>query len=272
MSDKKLRLLSYNIQAGLTTHRYSDYITHSWQHLIPLNSKLINLNNVARVIAPYDIVGLQEVDGGSLRSGFLNQADYLAQRSGLRFLSTQVNRRFGPISHHCNAILSRFRPSLVRSNKLPGLIPGRGLLHLQFGEGKNALHVFTLHLSLSRYSRKSQIDFVAEQIADYSHVIVMGDFNFRPDSPDMKRLLLRTQLREPLAGLHTFPSWKPDRQLDHILVSPSLHIVQAAVLPHRFSDHCPISMEVILPKAVTQVLNGLHLSKKLALTAVENHA
>ena len=31
----RLRLLSYNIQSGLTTRKYSQYLTRSWKHLVP---------------------------------------------------------------------------------------------------------------------------------------------------------------------------------------------------------------------------------------------
>jgi endonuclease/exonuclease/phosphatase family metal-dependent hydrolase len=40
----------------------------------------------------HDIVGLQEADPGSLRSGFTNQTHYLAQRAGFNYWSHQPNR------------------------------------------------------------------------------------------------------------------------------------------------------------------------------------
>jgi endonuclease/exonuclease/phosphatase family metal-dependent hydrolase len=78
----------------------------------------------------------------------------------------------------------------------------------------------------------------------------MGDLNCTSESPEMVRLLQDTQLREPLQGLHTFPSWRPIVCLDHILVSASLHVAHAEVLTVPFSDHLPVAMEVDLPEGL----------------------
>ena len=83
---------------------------------------------------------------------------------------------------------------------------------------------------------------------DYRHIVLMGDLNCRSDSPEMGTLLATAHLCEPVPGLQTFPSWQPDRHLDHILVSPSIAVERVEVLNHVFSDHLPIAMEVRLPE------------------------
>lgn len=243
-----LRLLSYNIQSGLTTRKYSQYLTRSWKHLVPVPSRMSNLDGIARVLADYDLVGLQEVDAGSLRSGFVNQVKYLADYAGFEHVFDQSNRRIGMISQHGNAMLSRFQPSAITEHKLPGLIPGRGVLEVRFGAGENALHVLIVHMALGRRGRLMQIRFLADLVRDYRHIILMGDLNCRSDSPEMEALLETTHLCEPAPGLQTFPSWQPDRHLDHILVSPSITVERTEVLNYTFSDHLPIAMEVCLPK------------------------
>jgi len=45
----------------------------------------------------------------------------------------------------------------------------------------------------------------------------------------------------------SFPSWRPEKALDHILVSPSLDLHDARVISYPVSDHLPISMEIELP-------------------------
>mgnify|MGYP001024820372 CR=1 FL=1 len=249
-----LRLLSYNIQAGLSTRRFSDYLTHSWKHVMPVPSRMENLDGIARILRDYDVVGLQEVDSGSLRSGFVNQIRYLAERGGFSHVYDQANRRLGPISRHGNAVLSRLRPSTIVDHKLPGLIPGRGLLQVRFGEEPDALHLFVLHLALGRRGRVQQLAFLAELIGNYRHVIVMGDLNCRSDSPELSTLHRVTGLVEPTAQLFTFPSWRPSLQLDHILVSPSIQVEKVTVLSHTYSDHLPIAMQVRVPVAVSPVV------------------
>ena len=246
---QRLRLLSYNIQSGLTTRKYSQYLTRSWKHLVPVPSRMSNLDAIARILADYDFVGLQEVDAGSLRSGFVNQIKYLADQAGFAHVFDQSNRKIGMISQHGNAALSRIQPDAITEHKLPGL-PGRGVLEVRFGSGPDALHVLILHMALSRRGRLRQIGFLAERVADYRHVILMGDLNCDSDSPEMAVLVETACLREPAPGLHTFPSWQPSRQLDHILVSSSIVVEQVEVLDYAFSDHLPIAMAVRLPEAV----------------------
>lgn len=248
---QSLRLLSYNIQAGLSTRRYRDYLTHSWKHVVPVPSRMQNLDGISQVLQRYDLVALQEVDCGSLRSGFVNQIQYLAERGGFPHVYDQSNRRVGAISRHGNALLSRLRPSQIYDHKLPGLIPGRGVLHARFGEGEENLDLFILHLALGRRGRWQQLAFLAELLRDCQHVIIMGDLNCPSGSPELHELYRRSGLREPATELFTFPSWRPSRQLDHILVSPGIQVEKVTVLSHTYSDHLPIAMQAQLPMTVS---------------------
>src|SRR3989344_8434497 len=79
-SPRRLRFLSYNIQIGIATSRYRQYLTHSWKHVLPSTQRLGNLDRIARPVRGSDIVGLQEVDAGSLRSRYTNQTEYFAMQ------------------------------------------------------------------------------------------------------------------------------------------------------------------------------------------------
>jgi hypothetical protein len=89
---QRLRLLSYNIQVGIVYSRYRHYLTRSWKHVLPFPGRQENLDSIAEFISKFDIVGLQEVDAGSLRSNYINQAKYLAQRGGFPHCYVQTNR------------------------------------------------------------------------------------------------------------------------------------------------------------------------------------
>src|SRR4030065_2515355 len=69
---RRLRLLTYNIQTGIATSRYRHYLTHSWKHVLPCSGRRDNLDQIAHLVRHYDIVGLQEADARSLRSNYLN--------------------------------------------------------------------------------------------------------------------------------------------------------------------------------------------------------
>ena len=94
---QRIRLLSYNVQAGISTARYRHYITRSWQHVLPHAQRFSNLDRIARLVKDYDIVGLQELDAGSLRSGYVNLTQYLSEKSHMPFWSDQTVKRF---THH----------------------------------------------------------------------------------------------------------------------------------------------------------------------------
>jgi endonuclease/exonuclease/phosphatase family metal-dependent hydrolase len=241
-----LRLLSYNIQAGVDTRFFRHYVTRSWQHLLPYRERLANLNRIALLLADYDLVGLQEVDAGSLRSGFLDQTQYLAVRAGFTHWYKQVNRNLGKLAQHSNGLLSRLRPESITEHKLPGM-PGRGAMLCRFGSGESALVVCILHLALGRRARQRQLEYVSELVRPFPHLIVMGDMNCHCQAREMVDFVDTTGLQEPSCDESTFPSWRPMRSIDHILVSPSLRVRDARVVDYPLSDHLPISLEVDLP-------------------------
>jgi len=247
---RPLKLLSFNIQAGIASSSYRHYLTHSWKHVLPYPERLDNLDRIASLAQDFDFVGLQEADGGSLRSGYINQIEYLAVRAGFPFWYDQTNRNLGHLAQHSLGLLSRFLPRDITEVRLPGMIPGRGALCVRFGSGAQALLLVILHLALGRRARQRQLAAVAELAQDYRHLILMGDFNCRSESDEINRLLRHTHLSEPVHGLHTFPSWRPRRNIDHILVSSSIEVRSVNVLNHTISDHLPISMEIMLPADV----------------------
>lgn len=245
-----LRLLSYNIQAGIASTRPHHYLTRSWKHVLPHSSSFDNLDRIARLAANYDLVAIQEADAGSMRSYFVNQVEYLARRGHFPFWCHQTNRDLGKFAQHSNGLLSKLRPRLIAQHKLPGLIPGRGAMLVQLGHSDAPLAVLLVHLALGRRARIRQFDFISELIHDYEHVVVMGDFNCVPESHEMDLLLSKANLCEPAQALHTFPSWRPYRNIDHILVSPSLKISNLQVIQHPLSDHLPIAVEIEIPAEV----------------------
>jgi len=235
-----LRLLSCNIQAGSSTRAYREYVTRSWAHLLP-NGKRANLDSLAQLFSPFDVVGLQESDPGSFRSGFDNQSDYLAERARFPYFSHQSNRLVARIAGSGNALLSRLQPQELLDYALPGRIAGRGVLLAKFGEGESAWQLAITHLSLGQRSRHLQLSFLAELLADAPRLVLMGDFNCPADAPEMRVLYRRTALRPPTAKTLTFPSWAPDRSLDHIL-NGGFDSVDYRALPAAGSDHLAVAV------------------------------
>ncbi len=247
-----LQLLSYNIQVGIDSHQFSHYLTRSWRHLLPNKQRQHNLEGVSQILHNFDIVALQEVDSGSLRSGFINQVDYLGQTGQFSDWYHQCNRNLGKIAQQSNGLLSRIPIRSVSNHKLPGRIPGRGAIEAVIGEEDSQIAVYVVHLSLGKRARSLQLDYLAEETQKHPHVIVMGDMNCTTE--ELQSWAEKADLS--LAGhdedLTTYPSWQPQTHIDHVLVSESLKVIETKVLPFRYSDHLPLAATIALPDSLNQ--------------------
>ena len=254
-----LKLLSFNVQAGIGTQRFHDYITGSWKHLLAHPRSVQNIEDIAGVVSDYDVVMLQEVDGGSLRSKNLNQVVHLATLGDFPFWHQQLNRNLGRFGQFSNGLLSRLTPYHVEDHRLPGL-PGRGAVLVKFGHPDDPLVLVGVHLALSERARNQQLDYLCGHLKNDRHVVMMGDFNCLPE--DLARSPVRDLGLTPSgADLFSYPSWRPDRPIDHILVSDSLSVTRASVLSEcRLSDHLPVATEVRLPGSVVEAAEHAQLA------------
>lgn len=243
----RLRLLSYNIHVGLPSNRYSDYVIGHWRHRMSYLHRLRNLKKIAEVIKAYDFVALQEVDFGSLRSGFVNQVDYLATHAEFPFWHQQINRNLGRIAKHGNGLLSRVPIHHIHNHRLPGTIPGRGAIEVRLGDEADPLVIILLHLALGKRSRDRQLNYIAGLVDGLAHVVLMGDMNCSVNNLLTNSPLRYTNMIPAQMVQQTYPSWRPQRDLDHIWVTPNLQVANIEVLPYVYSDHLPIALELVLP-------------------------
>lgn len=247
-----LRLLSFNMQVGIGTRRYHEYLTRGWRHLLPSLQVRNNLTNIAELIAGYDIVGLQEIDAGSRRSRYRDQTETLAEQAHFPHWYSQVNRDFGQVAQHGLGFLSRYQPRVVTEHKLPGLLPGRGAILAEFGHPKTTFAVVVTHLALMRRSRTDQLAAISELVAPFPHAVIMGDINC-----DTERLRKNEAFTDGNLRIHdpdqpTFPSWRPRRTLDHIMTTPGLGVVDSRSLDIHLSDHLPVALRLTVPQEVSQ--------------------
>ncbi len=103
-----------------------------------------------------------------------------------------------------------------------------------------------MHLALGARTRTRQLAYIRELIGDYRHQVLMGDMNTHAvdlleNSPLRDLGLMAPQVEA------TFPSWRPQRNLDHILLSSDLALERVDVLDQPISDHLPVSVEIRLP-------------------------
>ena len=84
-------------------------------------------------------------------------------------------------------------------------------------------------------------------------VILLGDLNLTPDSPEFTRLLDESGLRDVVSGRRWRPTWQAGfwplaLRIDHVLVSPQLCVEAVEVGPSIGSDHRPVIARLRLPR------------------------
>jgi endonuclease/exonuclease/phosphatase family metal-dependent hydrolase len=239
-----LRILSLNIVVGLRTSRPHHYLTQAWRHALPSPGVRQTLDRIAELAARYDVVALQEADAGSLRTGFLNQVHYLAERAGFPNWEVGINRDYGVLAKHCLGVMSHFPLNAIH-HALPGRLRGRGLLDVTLDCGQRELRFIVTHLSLTRAARAAQLSYISELIAGAPNAIVVGDLNCEPHEllrhAGLHLSGLRPQIHHP-----TYPSWQPNRCIDQVMIAGDLRVTRAEVLQERLSDHLPIALHLDL--------------------------
>ncbi len=249
----RLRLTSFNMQAGMAMTHYSHYLTRSWRHVFPPQTATRTLEPMAALLRHSDLVAIQEVDAGSLRSGFINQLSHLAQEAGFSYAYQQVNRDLGHLGQYANGLLARWRPAQVEQHQLPGL-RGRGAIMARFQMAGQDIVIVNMHLALTGRGRWHQLAYMRSLLDERVPTVLMGDLNCSHAE------LLESPLGDmawqwTYGPLDTYPSWRPVRRLDHILVSRHFRIERVDVPDLRLSDHRPVCMELEFPSTT---LANLH--------------
>jgi len=202
-----------------------------------------------------DIVAMQELDVGLIRSGLADQAQVIAEHLKMNFHfhpSLQVEKGL-----YGNAILSRYPMHLIRGAELP-IYPHhrrfekRGVLWVEILIHDNPIQGINTHLALHRRERLLQTDLLLgpewlKHPNCCSPVLLCGDLNALPWSRVVRRFtenLIDIQGR--IAGRllqGTWPSRFPVLRLDYILVSPDVRVKKIQVLNTPLtriaSDHLP---------------------------------
>lgn len=241
---RPLRVLSYNIHIGAQPAGYGHYLTRAWRHALPGPGMHQTLDAIADLMRGYDFVAVQEADAGSLRTRFVNQMEYLAKRAGFDHVDFAVNRDLRPVARHAMGFLSRHRPAAVAKHRLPGRIPGRSALEVELGAEAGGLSLLMAHLSLGHFDRHQQLEYLSGLVRPARPTLLLGDLNCEPEILRAHHALAGSGLIVPAETPPTFPSWRPQRRLDHILGNRQVSIGRLETLPLLLSDHLALAAEV----------------------------
>jgi endonuclease/exonuclease/phosphatase family metal-dependent hydrolase len=237
-----MRLLLYNI-------RYATGTGAAFHLPVPgagyLRSNPRVLEGITRFIkaSDPDIVGLVEVDTGSIRSGRVNQAEVIAESLGhystyqCKYGTESLNNRVPIVNKQANAFLAAPRVEGERFHYFDTGIK-RLIIELELDE----LCVFLVHLSLKFRHRHAQLRHLFELVRRSSKpVIVAGDFNTFWGDNEMALFMEAAGLKS--ANQHRLPSYparRPRMELDFILHTSGIEIDSFSVPDVTFSDHRPL--------------------------------
>lgn len=214
--------------------------TYNIRHGLGLDGR-VDMERVGQVIRDLgvDLIGLQEVDKGWRRSGYVDQARFLAEMMNMNYVfAPAISRGF---SQYGNAILSRYPIAFWESFLLTSLPETRALVRTVIELGSSRVNFYTTHLGLNQRERMRHInDVVLPVISTGSRAILTGDFNCLPDSPEMQRLAGLLQDASPPVGQYTYPSSNPKERIDFVMYTGSWDLVESQVFGADASDHNPL--------------------------------
>lgn len=237
-----MRLLVYNIRYGVGDGASSAVPLPGARYLFAESAELARISDfIAEQQA--DIVGLIEVDIGSMRSGKVNQAETIARSLGhyscyaSKYGEDSVNQVLPIVRKQANAFLASPNVHNERFHYFD-----QGVKKLVIELELEEVAIFLVHLSLKYRHRHFQLRHLYEMVSQCDKpVIVAGDFNTFWGQDEIYLFMKAAGLRSANSlGLPTYPTRSPRMELDFILHSENIRVDYFDVPDVPFSDHLPL--------------------------------
>jgi endonuclease/exonuclease/phosphatase family metal-dependent hydrolase len=229
-------------------------LTYNIHHGEGVDGKF-NLPRIAKIISSVspDIVALQEVDQGTARASGVDQPAELARLTGMDVVfGRNIDYQGGGYG---TAVLSKLPVKAHNSVKLPSFDDGeqRGVQVVELGApGEPGVVFLCTHLDnrLDDRERVASAEAINRLAAEYSDrlMILAGDLNAELESHSMREFEKHWRIaggdaKPQAASLLTYPSGKPAKWIDYVLVRPAerWEVVEVGVLDEPIaSDHRPL--------------------------------
>jgi endonuclease/exonuclease/phosphatase family metal-dependent hydrolase len=237
-----MRLLLYNIRYAVGGGASMHMPLPGAGYVLGSRNVLPELTTFIKSVDP-DIVGLIEIDTGSIRSRKVNQAEKIASELSMntsyetKYGSKSLNKILPIVRKQGNAFMAAAR---VHGETFHYFDTGikRLIIELEMRE----FAVFLVHLSLKYRHRHLQLRHLYDLIEKTRKpVIVAGDFNTFWGENEIYLFKRAARLKSANVDcIPTYPSRAPRKELDFILFQEGINVTNFEVPQVRYSDHLPL--------------------------------
>ena len=240
-----MRLLLYNIRYAVGGGASMHMPLPGAGYVLGNQSVLPEITRFIKDVDP-DIVGLIEVDTGSIRSRMVNQAERIATELGMntsyetKYGEKSINQILPIVRKQGNAFMAAER---VHGEKFHYFDTGikRLIIELEMED----FAVFLVHLSLKYRHRHLQLRHLHDLIEQTKKpVIVAGDFNTFWGENEIYLFMRAAGLKSAnVDSVPTYPSRAPRKELDFVLFQDGIDVTNFEIPDVRLSDHLPLICE-----------------------------
>ncbi len=237
-----MRLLLYNIRYAVGGGASMHMPLPGAGYVLGNQSVLPEITRFIKSVDP-DVVGLIEVDTGSIRSRKVNQAEKIAADLGMntsyetKYGEKSINQMLPIVRKQGNAFMAAPR---VNGEKFHYFDTGikRLIIELEMED----FAIFLVHLSLKYRHRHLQLRRLYDLIQETEKpVVVAGDFNTFWGENEIYLFMKAAGLMSANSeSLPTYPSRAPRKELDFVLYQDGIRVTGFEVPDVKLSDHLPL--------------------------------
>ena len=237
-----VRLLLYNIRYGIGSGPTMRWTLPGMGYVVGNRPNLQRITEFIKGQDP-DIVGLVEVDTGSIRTKRVNQAEAIGRSLGhysvyqCKYGESSLNNLLPIVRKQGNAFLAAPRVHGERFHYFE-----KGIKRLTIELELEDCAIFLVHLSLKYRHRQEQLHALHDLVvASRKPVLIAGDFNTFWGGHEIYLFMKAAGLKSAnRLGLPSYPSSSPRKELDFVLYGDGIDILDFSIPSVPFSDHLPL--------------------------------
>jgi endonuclease/exonuclease/phosphatase family metal-dependent hydrolase len=237
-----VRLLLYNIRYAMGSGTSARWNLPGMGYVLGNRANLKRITEFIKSQDP-DIVGLVEVDTGSIRAQRVNQAETIGHALWhysvyqCKYGETSLNHLLPIVRKQGNAFLAAPRVHGERFHYFD-----KGIKRLTIELELEECLIFLVHLSLKYRHRQEQLHSLHDLVVgSQKPVLIAGDFNTFWGQHEIYLFMKAAGLQSAnRLSLPSYPSSSPRKELDFVLYGEGIEIQNFFIPAGPYSDHLPL--------------------------------